>query len=281
MSEIDRIAARLTELGFSQYEARTYVGLLLAEQATGYTIGNQAGVPQPKVYEILPRLVDRGAAVRLSERPGRYAAVPPAALLDRLEREFRGRLDAARAGLESLPHSGAADPPLPIAGVTRLEDALARTREGLKTAQKRVYLHARTEELRPLADAVAAASEAGIEFVIVHFGPLPFAKPRGQVVRHESTEGTLYPSRQSRHLAAVADSDWSLWAVARDGRCWEGMHGRGSLLAGLIKTYIRHDVFVQRMYADAPELFEDRYGPGLLRLNEAESAADSTEAEGA
>jgi hypothetical protein len=44
------------------------------------------------------------------------------------------------------------------------------------------------------------------------------------------------------------------------------MHGDGALLAGLVKTYIRHDLFVQRMYADAPELFEERYGPGLLRL---------------
>ena len=68
---------------------------------------------------------------------------------------------------------------------------------------------------------------------------------------HESTEGTLYPARQARHLAVVVDSGWSLWALARDGERWEGMHGGGALLAGLVRTYIRHDLFVQRMYADA------------------------------
>jgi sugar-specific transcriptional regulator TrmB len=261
------IAERLAQLGFSQYEARTYVGLLLSDDgATGYGISNDTGVPQPKVYETLRKLVERGAAVQVGERPARYAATPPDVLLGSLESQFRARLEAARVGLESLPHLGVADPPLPVAGLSRFEAAAARAEAVIGRARARVYLHGRTDELRPLAPAVAAASERGVEFVIVHFGPLPFARPRGQVVRHESTEGTLYPSRSSRHLAVVVDSAWSLWAVARDGERWEGMHGEGALLASLIKTYIRHDLFVQRMYADAPELFEERYGPGLLRL---------------
>jgi hypothetical protein len=218
------------------------------------------------VYETLRKLVERGAAVQVGERPARYTAAPPDTLLSTLEHEFQDRLAAARRGLESLPHLGLADPPLPVSGLSRFETAAARALDAVERAHTRVYLHARSDELRPLARAVAAASERGVEFVIVHFGPLPFARPRGQVVRHESTEGTLYPSRQARHLAVVVDSTWSLWALARDGERWEGMHGEGQLLAGLIKTYIRHDLFVQRMYADAPELFEERYGPGLLRL---------------
>jgi len=263
----DAIAKRLVELGFSHYEARTYVGLLVSgDAATGYSISNDTGVPQPKVYETLRRLVERGAAIQVGERPARYAATPPDALLDALERQFQGRLEAARRGLESLPHPGAGDPPLPVSGLSQFETAAARAGAAIARARTRVYLHGRSDELRPLASAVTAASERGVDFVIVHFGPLPFARPRGQVVRHESTEGTLYPARKSRHLAVAVDSEWSLWAVARDGERWEGMHGDGALLAGLIKTYIRHDLFVQRMYADAPELFEERYGPGLLRL---------------
>jgi sugar-specific transcriptional regulator TrmB len=275
----EAIAERLVQLGFSQYEARTYVGLLLSDDAaTGYGVSNDTGVPQPKVYETLRKLVERGAAVQVGERPARYAATPPDVLLGSLERDFQGRLRAARMGLESLPHLGVADPPLPVSGLSRFEAAAARAEAVIGRAHARVYLHARSDELRPLAPAVAAASERGVEFVIVHFGPLPFARPRGQVVRHESTEGTLYPSRKSRHLAVVVDSEWSLWAVARDGERWEGMHGDGALLAGLIKTYIRHDLFVQRMYADAPELFEERYGPGLLRLGVApELAGDGPE----
>jgi HTH-type transcriptional regulator, sugar sensing transcriptional regulator len=40
---------RLIELGFSQYEAQAYVGLLGREPLTGYALSNLTGIPQPKV----------------------------------------------------------------------------------------------------------------------------------------------------------------------------------------------------------------------------------------
>lgn len=263
------VAERLVELGFSRYEARTYVGFLVSAGATGYSVANETGVPQPKVYETLRRLVDRGALVRIGNWPARYAAVPPEALLGSLEKEFKDRLEGARRDLAELPLTGSQLPPM---SVTRLNTFDSMTQIAGKTigrARKRVYLHGRSEELRALAPAVSDAADHNVEFVIVHFGALPFAKPRGQAVRHESTEGTLYPSRSTRHLAVVVDSSWSLWALARDGARWEGLSVDSALLAGLIKSYIRHDLFVQRMYADAPALFEERYGPGLLRLGDA------------
>jgi len=55
------VIAALTELGFSQYEARTYAGLIGREPMTGYAVAKDTLVPQPKVYETLGRLVERGA----------------------------------------------------------------------------------------------------------------------------------------------------------------------------------------------------------------------------
>ena len=260
------IAERLVRLGFSQYEARTYVGLLMADGATGYSVANDTGVPQPKVYETLRRLVERGAAIRTGERPARYAAVPPAMLLKSLEDDFSARIASARRDLESLPARVAPEEMVPV---TRLESFTAATERAvcaIDGARTRVYLSGRREELDGLAGAVDRASERGVEFVIVHFGRLPFQPPRGQVMRHASTEGTLYASRQARHLAVVVDSHWSLWALARDGRTWDVLSSEAPLLASLVKAYIRHDLFVQRIYADAPVELEALYGPGLLQL---------------
>ncbi|MBO0701915.1 MAG: hypothetical protein J2P38_03220 [Candidatus Dormibacteraeota bacterium] len=279
--QLTEVADRLTQLGFSRYEARTYVGFLVSAGATGYSIANETGVPQPKVYETLRRLVDRGALVRIGNRPARYTAVPPEALLSSLEEEFKERLEGARRGLDDLPLAGSQLPPMSVTRLNTFESAAKMAGEAIGHARKRVYLHGRSEELRAISPAVSAAAEHSVEFVIVHFGALPFAKPRGQAVRHESTEGTLYPSRSARHLAVVVDSSWSLWALARDGARWEGISVESTLLAGLIKSYIRHDLFVQRMYADAPALFEERYGPGLLRLGDApaEDEVDPSEGE--
>ena len=260
------IAERLAQLGFSQYEARTYVGLLMADGATGYSVANDTGVPQPKVYETLRRLVERGAAVRTSERPARYAAVPPAQLLKALADDFGARLAAASRDLDSLPARKLPEELVPVSRVDGFPAATARAAAAIAEARTRVYLSGRSQELVGLAAAVDSASEKGVEFVIVHFGRLPFRPPRGRVMRHASTEGTLYASRQTRHLAVVVDSRFSLWALARDGRRWDVLTSEAPLLASLVKAYIRHDLFVQRIYADAPAELEALYGPGLLQL---------------
>lgn len=272
------IAERLTHLGFSQYEARTYVGLLMSDGATGYGIANETGVPQPKVYETLRRLVDRGAAVLTAERPARYAAVPPADLLAALQKEFGARVEAARSGLESLPQRPAARGGLPLARLDSLAAAIRCAIDAIATARTRVYISGRGEDLKGLAEAIDGASQRGVEFLIVHFGPLPFQPPRGKIMRHASTEGTIYASRQTHHLAVVVDSRWALWALARHGHDWEVMHGEVPFVASLVTSYINHNLFVQRMYSDLPDELEALYGPGLLRLDnlsEGDSSGDS------
>jgi HTH-type transcriptional regulator, sugar sensing transcriptional regulator len=275
---IESIAERLTRLGFSQYEARTYLGLLQGDGTTGYTVANETGVPQPKVYETLRRLVARGAAIQTARRPARYAAVAPDVVLAALEEDFRSRLDAARRGLERLPRKGVHESPVSVSGIDGFETAAEKAVAAIAAAKHRIYISARGDDLKLLAEAVTAASERGVDFVMLHFGRLPFKHPRGQVLRHASTEGALYASRKARHLAIVVDSRWAMWALARDGQQWEGLAGEVPLLASLVKSYIRHDVFVQRIYADLPAQLEERYGRGLLRL--ADFSADSDEPEG-
>jgi HTH-type transcriptional regulator, sugar sensing transcriptional regulator len=260
------IAERLAQLGFSQYEARTYVGLLMSDDATGYSVSNATGVPQPKVYETLRRLVERGAAVRTGDKPARYAAVPPDVLLRGLEADFAARVSAARRDLETVPRRAAAQEMLPVARLESFDAAVGLAAEAIAAAQTRVYLSGRRDELTGLGAAVTKASDAGAEFVLVHFGRLPFRAPRGKVVRHASTDGALYPSRNARHLAVVVDSRWALWGVAKDGKQWNILTTDAPLLAGLVKAYIRHDMFVQRIFADFPDELERRYGSGLLEL---------------
>jgi sugar-specific transcriptional regulator TrmB len=273
----EAIAERLTGLGFSQYEARTYVGLLMSDGTTGYSLANQTGVPQPKVYETLRRLVKRGAAVQTGKRPARYAPVPPSVLLASLEAEFRDRLALARDSLKKLPPQKASGQPAPLLRLEGFDAAAGRAAEAIREARSRVYLSGHAEALRALAEAVEVGASRGVEFIIIHFGTLPFPAPPGHLVRHASTEGALYSSRKSRHLGLVVDSHWALWALARDGTHWEAVCGDLPLLAGLLKSYIRHDLFVQRIYADAPVELESRYGPGLLRLNDLSVESEEVE----
>jgi len=274
----EAVTERLVQLGFSTYEARTYVGLLGTGTATGYAVANATGVPQPKVYETLRRLKDRGAVVQVSGHPARWSAVPPDTLLEKLDQEFSGRLDAARTGLAELAIGSAAEgEPRVVWHQTRRDAIVANAQAILAAATTHVYLSGHDAVLEQVADEVTAAAARGVEFTILHFGELPFPAPRGRAVRHATTDAVLRPSARARHLAVVADSRHALWAVARDGRRWEGLHADDALLASVVKGYIRHDVFVQRMYEELPDELEQHFGPGLLRLADLSAPADSVD----
>lgn len=263
---VSSVVERLARLGFSVYEARTYVGLLSLGTATGYSVSNETGVPQPKVYETLRRLADRGAVIQTSDHPARYSAVPAEALLRRLEQEFADRLRSARDELAALEAGDGNPEPGVVWRYSGLPAIADRARAMLTTARAHVYISGQAQDLALLAEAIADADRRGVEFTILHFGHLPFPAPRGRTFRHASTDSALYPSHQAHHLAVVADSHESLWAVARDGRSWEAVSSEDPLQASVVKGYVRHDVFVQRIYADLSKELERRYGKGLLKL---------------
>src|ERR1700742_320853 len=87
-----RVTAALTELGSSKSGAPPSPGLMGGEPMTGYAIAKDTLVPQPKVYETLGRLVERGAVMQVSGSPAKFVAVPPDRVLSELERAFRQRL---------------------------------------------------------------------------------------------------------------------------------------------------------------------------------------------
>ncbi len=262
----ESLAERLARLGFSHYEARAYVGLLVHGEQTGYALANATGVPQPKIYETLRRLVDRGAILQTSDRPARYVAEPGDALLVSLEQDFARRVHEAREELARMPTVSPEEARGPTRRLSGWDQVLAQAVAAIERAETKVYLSGPSADLQALAGVVTEGLGRGVTFVVMHFGPPPFAVPRGRTVRHASTEGVLYPSNRAHHLAVVADSQHTVWAFARDGASWQGIAADDEVLAAAVKGYIRHDIMIQQIYADLPEPLTKLYGPGLLEL---------------
>ena len=202
---IESMVERLTKLGFSLYEAKAYVGLLVNGEQTGYGLSNLTGVPQPKVYETLRRLVEQGAVIQTSEKPAMYAPIPAERLLDALDADFKQRLQDAKKDLEQLWPQFAEEQRELVWKFNSFEGVVAKAVSALSHATTTVYLSGNTAVLEPLKDAVTEASQRGVTFVVLHFGSLPFAIPKGRTFRHASTEGSLYSHHYARHLAVVVD----------------------------------------------------------------------------
>ena len=256
----------LASLGFSQYEARCYVGLLGLEPQTGYAVSKTTGVPQPKVYEALRKLVSRGAARQLPGEPVRFAAVDPAALLDDVQASFDERLDDAR---RSTPDLAEVAQPLAqenVAGLTGRDAVLASAVTVLHAATRRVYLSASATEITALTDAVAACTERGVDVVLLAFGRVTLDIAGVRVFRHASTDGAVFRHHQARHVALVADSRDTVFGLAADGRAWSGIHTSNAAIIAAVKGYIRHDIDMQQVFTDFGAELVAAYGPGLQGL---------------
>ena len=256
----------LSALGFSQYEARCYVGLAGAPQ-TGYAVAKVTGVPQPKVYEALRKLVARGAARQLLGEPVRFAAVPPSELLDDLQVSFEDRLDHARRNSANL---GAPTAPLPFEPVSGLADratVISVATESLHTASRRIYVSATANELRSMSAPILDCVARGVDVIVLCFGRNPFGADSGvKVFVHASTKGAVYRHHQARHVALVVDSRVALFGIAADERTWTGVHTTSQAIVAVVKGYIRHDIDLQQVFSDFSAELVEAYGPGLQGL---------------
>lgn len=98
MAEID-----ITPFGFTPTESRAYNALLTEGPSSGYALAKKLNVARANAYQALNGLVKKSAATTTDERPERYRAVRPDAILAHLTAAEAGKLDALEAQIRGAP----------------------------------------------------------------------------------------------------------------------------------------------------------------------------------
>lgn len=266
MTTQDTTAELLGELGFSQYEARAYIGLLGQEPQTGYALSVRTQIPQPKVYETLRRLELKGAVACTSVNPAKFVAVAAERLVAGLRDQYGRRIEDVRVGLEAL--QGATGlPEWRVLESLRSWPAIAkRARSMISRATRHVYISLHSDQLDEFTAELRGADKAGVRCDVLCFGHASLELENGRFLQHSSTHGIVYRHHQARHLAVVVDSESAAWALAEDGTQWDSHVGVDPLLVAVVKGYIRHDMYVQQIFADFGDELVERYGDGLEQL---------------
>lgn len=227
----------MERLGFSSYEARTYVALLEAQPANGYDLAKLSGVPTSKIYETLKRLVVKGAALASATEPVVYRATNPEELIAHFQRESDRTL---RVLSESLMDFEIA----PVGGVVwRLQGERIIRRHLLDLAGRAtrdLHLSLWPTEADYIADPVARARERGVAIWAASFGPSRLA---GDGVYYMQTCGETSSVRLGRRLTvAVADEREALVAEFSDGAEPYGALTDDASLALIAREFIEHDI---------------------------------------
>ncbi|NLX48067.1 MAG: TrmB family transcriptional regulator [Euryarchaeota archaeon] len=86
--EFSQIASTLGNLGLSNYEARSYVALLLRTHGTTEEVAELAMVPRTSAYKALRSLENKGFAIEIGGRPSVYHPVSVEEVRERTMREL-------------------------------------------------------------------------------------------------------------------------------------------------------------------------------------------------
>ena len=94
----DTLLEGLRGVGLNGYESSVYLGLVQDRSARVTEISKRTGVPQPKVYQALDSLVEKGFCTLGSDAVNRYRPVPPRVAIE----GFVERLEAQRVTARNL-----------------------------------------------------------------------------------------------------------------------------------------------------------------------------------
>lgn len=96
------LIGRLKDLGFTENEAKIYIGLLNLNEATARQIHEYTHVPRPKIYSVLDRMTKKGYVEARGGSPAYFRSIGPEQLAERLRDKFLLSLNETLKELNSV-----------------------------------------------------------------------------------------------------------------------------------------------------------------------------------
>jgi HTH-type transcriptional regulator, sugar sensing transcriptional regulator len=259
MDVVSRAVTQLTALGFSEYEARAYVGLLGGEPMSSAALARRTRIPLAEIDETLRLLEDREAVLRAGGDPVTFVAAPAERLVATLSEQGLNRVTETEWSFGEASSGQPSHHAHVLPALAGWHEVATWAEEALARAERHVYLSTDADHLFRFASIIDHAQDRGVRFDILCFGKSLLSLRNGRLLQHEITNGIVDRHDQASHLALVVDNHDVLWALAPDGGQWEAAVAIDPLFVALVKGYIRQNLHVQQMYDDFPDELASRY----------------------
>ncbi|MEJ2488026.1 MAG: helix-turn-helix domain-containing protein [Anaerolineales bacterium] len=243
----------LQSIGFTEYEAKTYLALLKDHPATGYQISKSSGVPRSMVYEALGRLHSRGAVLESIEgRTTLYRPLNPEILLSEHQQSIQSLIDNLKPGLNNL-FSSTNDHR--VWSITDLDTIFAYSKDLLHRAKKEIFLVLNDYHHETLAESLDLVEDAGIVLNILATGQKPITY--GNAILHPPLESEIQGLTHT--LLILIDNTEVL--IANTSEDSNATITANSNLIMIAKQFIWMEFFTQRIYTQLGEDLLARLDP--------------------
>lgn len=248
----EELLRRMSEVGFSQYEARAYVALLKRSPVNGHELSRGAGMPPSKIYETLGRLRNKGAVLVYESEPTLYAPVPYAELLGRLRQESEGTFRDLERGFEGLAPEHDAGLTWSVTGTENVVDLMARA---VDRARVSVFAALWDAELEVLSSPLREAHGRGVEIEVAIYGGFDLGVPNAYDL---TLCGMSARERLGgrRLTVLVVDRREAVVAELTGGGSGEGIRTENRVMSLLATEYVKDEIMGMTLI---DELGEERY----------------------
>jgi sugar-specific transcriptional regulator TrmB len=171
MPQMDQIALKIKDLGFTVYESKAYISLLQSSPATRYELSKNSGVPRSAIYSVIQQLEKIGAVNALYTKPEKYIPLPPEQLFSLLEDQLQTRIELARESLKGIESNLLSDHLWNIVGY---QNMIYKAREIISNAKKEIYLSIWKTEMELLKDDLKKARKRGVAITLFSFTEIKF-----------------------------------------------------------------------------------------------------------
>ncbi|MGE8207640.1 TrmB family transcriptional regulator [Heyndrickxia sp. NPDC080065] len=240
---MENIYKELQKLGFSQYECKAYVGLLRNSPVTGYEISKRTGVPRSMIYEVLGKLLDKGAIYTVPSEPVKYSPVPAKELIDRLRKTFETSFDFLEKELSSLESEQETDVIWRIRGNDHvIEDMLTI----INNSKDELWLSVWEPEVPEIKEAVDRKVAEGVNVFTILFGS-PNTQ-LGLTYHHNYMTPEIVQERMGGRLSVAArDGEEVVIANFSDTASAWAVKTTDPALVLVAIEYIRHDIMIEEI----------------------------------
>src|SRR5690554_6715333 len=162
----------MQDIGFSVNEAKVYVALTRKNPMTGYEIAKNSDITRTMVYDILKRLVYKGAVIEIESNNKLYSPVPYKELFEKYKDEYTKKIIKLEKEMDKIESESKSDKYLK--NINGYEDMTKEIRDMIKRAKFEIYLSIWEQEAEIFKEDLKVAHDRGVRIISFSYSQLPY-----------------------------------------------------------------------------------------------------------
>lgn len=268
MNKIRDVIFALKELDLTEYESKIYVSLLQEHPLNGNEISVLSGVPAPKVYETLKRMQKKGlvflASGSMKNNRNLYTPLPYKELLHNKNKFFSNQINFLETELPKMVATKKqSETELFI--IEGYSASIKFIQSEILKSKTSIILSCWYKEFNEISKALHKMSKAKVDIVTMFFDSTDVDIP-WRTFKHLNIERAF--NRHEGELSIVLDNEVCILFSNQDNYPHAVVSNNPSTVT-VTRNYIRHDIYVNRVFYDFKDEIRARYGDNLdLLIND-------------